>query len=104
MEQNQQFQQGYMEKQQQGFQQIQGQIANMQIGIQNAQSKYIEELQMVKKRQDDLWNNHNNFCNCILKEQDLLAREIQGIKKWQMSETLSQFKTTQTDKVMEAVE
>ncbi|MED6206521.1 hypothetical protein PIB30_027613 [Stylosanthes scabra] len=102
MEQNQQVQQGYMEKQQQRFEQIQEQIANMQIGIQNAQGKYIEELQVVKKRQDHLWTNQNNLCNGIMKEQDLLGKEIQDIKKWQMSETLSKFKTTKIDKVMEA--
>ncbi|MED6163832.1 hypothetical protein PIB30_083860 [Stylosanthes scabra] len=39
-------------------------------------------------RQDELWNNTNKFHHQIRKEQDILAREIQEVKKFQVNQTL----------------
>ncbi|MED6110218.1 hypothetical protein PIB30_040943 [Stylosanthes scabra] len=38
--------------------------------------------------QDELWNNTNKFHHQIRKEQDMLAREIQEVKKFQVNQTL----------------
>ncbi|MED6115272.1 hypothetical protein PIB30_088836 [Stylosanthes scabra] len=56
--------------------------------MQNTQAQYLEELKAVKARQDELWNNTNKFHHQIRKEQDLLAREIQEVKKFQVNQTL----------------
>ncbi|MED6224570.1 hypothetical protein PIB30_085371 [Stylosanthes scabra] len=61
-----------------GFQQV--------IGSNN--SKYLEELNAVKTREYELWNNTNKFHHQIRKEQDMLAREIQEVKKFQVNQTL----------------
>ncbi|MED6138934.1 hypothetical protein PIB30_079190 [Stylosanthes scabra] len=56
--------------------------------IGSSSSKYLEELKTVKARQDELWNNTNKFHHQIRKEQDMLAREIQEVKKFQVNQTL----------------
>ncbi|MED6139514.1 hypothetical protein PIB30_084550 [Stylosanthes scabra] len=56
--------------------------------MQSTQAQYLEELKMVKTRQDELWNNTNKFHHQIRKEQDMLAREIQEVKKFQVNQTL----------------
>ncbi|MED6153300.1 hypothetical protein PIB30_100562 [Stylosanthes scabra] len=60
--------------------------------MQSTQAQYLEELKMVKARQDELWNNTNKFHHQIRKEQDMLAREIQEVKKFQMTEIKKQLK------------
>ncbi|MED6226656.1 hypothetical protein PIB30_106043, partial [Stylosanthes scabra] len=39
-------------------------------------------------RQDEIWNNTNKFHHQIRKEQDMLAREIQEVKKFQVNQTM----------------
>ncbi|MED6128023.1 hypothetical protein PIB30_093596 [Stylosanthes scabra] len=56
--------------------------------MQSTQAQYLEELKAVKTRQDELWNNTNKFHHQIRKEQDMLAREIQEVKKYQVNQTL----------------
>ncbi|MED6175316.1 hypothetical protein PIB30_077223 [Stylosanthes scabra] len=89
------FQQHYMEQQQQDFTLINEQLASMQIqqqiffkNMQSTQAQYLEELKAVKTRRDELWNNTNMFHHQIRKEQDMLAREIQEVKKFQVNQTL----------------
>ncbi|MED6116388.1 hypothetical protein PIB30_099859 [Stylosanthes scabra] len=62
------FQQHYMEQQQQGFTLLNEQLASVQIqqqnffeSMQSTQAQYLEELKLVKTRQDELWNNTNKF-------------------------------------------
>ncbi|MED6177063.1 hypothetical protein PIB30_094188 [Stylosanthes scabra] len=56
--------------------------------LSSTQAQYLEELKAVKTRQDELWNNTNKFHHQIRKEQDMLAREIQEVKKYQVNQTL----------------
>ncbi|MED6163955.1 hypothetical protein PIB30_085029 [Stylosanthes scabra] len=56
--------------------------------MQSNQARYLEELKAVKTRQEELWNNINRFHHHIKKEQDMLAREIQEVKKYQVNQTL----------------
>ncbi|MED6178339.1 hypothetical protein PIB30_106680, partial [Stylosanthes scabra] len=56
--------------------------------MQSTQAQYLEELKAVKIRQDELWNNTNRFHHQIRKDQDMLAREIQEVKKYQVNQTL----------------
>ncbi|MED6135307.1 hypothetical protein PIB30_045215, partial [Stylosanthes scabra] len=50
--------------------------------------QYLEELKTVKAKKDELWNNTNKFHHQIRKEQDMIAREIQEVKKFQVIQTL----------------
>ncbi|MED6177654.1 hypothetical protein PIB30_100178 [Stylosanthes scabra] len=74
--QHQRFEPHYQQPEQQQF------FENMQ----STQAQYLEELKTVKTRQDELWNNTNKFHHQIRKEQDMLAREIQEVKKFQQKE------------------
>ncbi|MED6141318.1 hypothetical protein PIB30_102229 [Stylosanthes scabra] len=56
--------------------------------MQSTQAQYLEELKMVKTRKYELWNNTNKFHHQIRKEQDMLTREIQEGKKFQVNQTL----------------
>ncbi|MED6226122.1 hypothetical protein PIB30_100409 [Stylosanthes scabra] len=100
------FQKNYREQQQQGFHLINEQLANMQLqqqqffeNMQNTQAKYLEELKIVKARQDELWNNTNKFHHQIRKEQDMIAREIQEVKKFQVNQTLMGFRKEAVEKL-----
>ncbi|MED6127181.1 hypothetical protein PIB30_085654 [Stylosanthes scabra] len=56
--------------------------------MQSTQAQYLEELKTVKAMQHELWNNTNKFHHQIRKEQDMLAREIQEVKKFQVNQIL----------------
>ncbi|MED6174501.1 hypothetical protein PIB30_069618 [Stylosanthes scabra] len=46
------------------------------------------EVKAIKAKQEELWNNTNRFHSQIRKEQDMLARGIQEIRKGQINQTL----------------
>ncbi|MED6149262.1 hypothetical protein PIB30_060700 [Stylosanthes scabra] len=90
-----QFQQTMMEQQQQGFNLINEMLAGMQLqqenmfqGLQTTQNQYLEELRALKTRQDEFFSNQNNQYNMIRQEQDLMAKEIQDLKKHQVNTTM----------------
>ncbi|MED6109419.1 hypothetical protein PIB30_033395 [Stylosanthes scabra] len=72
------------------------QVFNKIIGI---SSRYLEELKTIKARQDELWNNTNKFHHQIRKEQDMIAREIKEVKKFQVNQTLMGFRKEAVEKV-----
>ncbi|MED6128394.1 hypothetical protein PIB30_097388 [Stylosanthes scabra] len=41
----------------------------------------MEEVKEIKAKQEELWNNTNRFHAQIIKEQEMLAREIQEVQK-----------------------
>ncbi|MED6211683.1 hypothetical protein PIB30_076074 [Stylosanthes scabra] len=49
--------------------------------MQKSQAEYMEDVKAIKTKQEELWNNTNRFHSQIRKEQDMLAREIQEIRK-----------------------
>ncbi|MED6188415.1 hypothetical protein PIB30_085684, partial [Stylosanthes scabra] len=67
--------------------------------MQNTQAQYLEELKTVKARQDELWNNTNMFHHQIRKEQDMIAREIQEVKKFQDNQILMGFRKEAVEKL-----
>ncbi|MED6111185.1 hypothetical protein PIB30_050109, partial [Stylosanthes scabra] len=95
----QQYQQKQLEAQQQGFQKLNEQVANMQIGIQNELGQYKEELSTLKGKQHESFVNTNNRCNRILREQEMMNKELIDLKKWQVSETVG--RNEQSNKIME---
>ncbi|MED6214705.1 hypothetical protein PIB30_105833 [Stylosanthes scabra] len=96
----QQYQQKQLEAQQQGFQKLNEQVANMQIGIQNELGQYKEELNTLKGKQQESFVNTNNMCNRILRDQERMNKELIDLKKWQVSETVG--RNEQSNEIMEA--
>ncbi|MED6212700.1 hypothetical protein PIB30_086103 [Stylosanthes scabra] len=83
------FQNTFQEQQQQGFQQLNEQLSNMQLqqiqffeNMQKTQAQYLEELKAFKTRQDELWSNQNNFYQRMRTQQGEMAKEIEEIKKF----------------------
>ncbi|MED6226617.1 hypothetical protein PIB30_105578 [Stylosanthes scabra] len=96
----QQYQQKQLEAQQQGFQMLNNQVASMQIGIQDELGQYKKEIGSLKDKQQELFTNTNNLCNRILKQQDMMNKEMIDLKKWQVSETVG--RNEESNKIMEA--
>ncbi|MED6173653.1 hypothetical protein PIB30_061673 [Stylosanthes scabra] len=78
----QQYQQKQLEAQQQGFQMLNDQVANMQIGIQSELGQYKKEVSTLKDKQQELFTNTNNLCNRILRQHDMMNKEMIDLKKW----------------------
>ncbi|MED6109487.1 hypothetical protein PIB30_034082 [Stylosanthes scabra] len=90
-----QFQQTMMEQHQQGFNSINEMLAGMQLqqqnmfqGLQATQNQYLEELRALKTRQDEFFSNRNNQYHMIRQEQNLMAKKIQDLKKYQVNTTM----------------
>ncbi|MED6125330.1 hypothetical protein PIB30_067497 [Stylosanthes scabra] len=95
--------QGQHQHFEQQFQQLEAgmQLQQQQFfeNMQSTQAQYLEELKTVKARQDELWNNTNKFHHQIRKEQDMIAREIQEVKKFQVNQTLMGFRKEVVEKL-----
>ncbi|MED6112355.1 hypothetical protein PIB30_060958 [Stylosanthes scabra] len=72
----------------------------MQIGIQTELGHYKKEVSTLKDKQQELFTNTNNLCNRILRQQNMMNKEMIDLKKWQVSETVG--RNEQSNKIMEA--
>ncbi|MED6172963.1 hypothetical protein PIB30_054864 [Stylosanthes scabra] len=73
--------------------------------MQKSQADYMEEVRQIKAKQEEMWNNNNRFQYQIRKEQEMLAHEIQEVRKSQISKTLVNNKRLETEKnLQQAVE
>ncbi|MED6210567.1 hypothetical protein PIB30_065316 [Stylosanthes scabra] len=66
--------------------------------MQKLQAEYMEGVKAIKAKQEELWNNTNGFHSQIRKEQDMLAREIQEIRKGQINQTLMNSQRAEAEK------
>ncbi|MED6201609.1 hypothetical protein PIB30_096710 [Stylosanthes scabra] len=57
--------------------------------MQKSQAEYMEEVKEIKAKQEEMWNNTNRFHSQIRKEQEMLPREIQEVRKGQINQTLA---------------
>ncbi|MED6114262.1 hypothetical protein PIB30_078652 [Stylosanthes scabra] len=101
------FQQ-YKEDQQQGFQFLNEELANLKIrqeqffeNMQKAQSQYLDELKALRTRQDEMVNQQNNFYRQIKREQEKTIKEIEKVKKFQVNQTLMGARRTPEEKLEE---
>ncbi|MED6127264.1 hypothetical protein PIB30_086470 [Stylosanthes scabra] len=69
--------------------------------MQKSQAEYMEEVKAIKAKQEELWNNANRFHSQIRKEQDMLAQEIQEIRKGQINQTLMNSQRADAEKNLE---
>ncbi|MED6224678.1 hypothetical protein PIB30_086395 [Stylosanthes scabra] len=73
--------------------------------MQKAQAEYMEEVKQIKAKQEEMWNNTNRFQSQIRKEQEMLAHEIQEVRKGQINQTLVNNQRAETEKsLQQAVE
>ncbi|MED6214727.1 hypothetical protein PIB30_106053 [Stylosanthes scabra] len=73
--------------------------------IQKSQAEYMEKVKQIKAKQEEMWNNTNRFQSQIRKEQEMLAREIQEVRKGQINQTLVNNQRAETEKsLQQAVE
>ncbi|MED6165446.1 hypothetical protein PIB30_099616 [Stylosanthes scabra] len=99
-----------MEQQQQGFNSINEmqdgiklQQQNMFQGLQTTQNQYLEELRALKTRQDEFFSNQNNQYHMIRQEQDLMAKEIQDLKKYQVNTMMMGANKNEIDQLVSKV-
>ncbi|MED6178248.1 hypothetical protein PIB30_105728, partial [Stylosanthes scabra] len=73
--------------------------------MQKSQADYMEEVKQIKAKQEEMWNNTNRFHSQIRKEQEMLAREFQEVRKGQISQILVNNQRAETEKsLQQAVE
>ncbi|MED6213902.1 hypothetical protein PIB30_097894 [Stylosanthes scabra] len=87
---------------------IDGHLSSMQFlqqsfyeNMQKSQAEYMEDVKAIKAKQEELWNNTNRFHSKIRKEQDMLARDIQEIRKGQINQTLMNTQRAEAEKNLE---
>ncbi|MED6163938.1 hypothetical protein PIB30_084910 [Stylosanthes scabra] len=71
--------------------------------MQNTQAHYLKELEALKTRQDDLWSQQNHFYHTMRTQQEEMAKEIQEAKKYQVNQTLMQFRRDLLEKIEERI-
>ncbi|MED6212069.1 hypothetical protein PIB30_079690 [Stylosanthes scabra] len=73
--------------------------------MQKSQVDYMEEVKQIKEKQEEMWSNNQRFQSQFRQEQERLAREIQEVRKSQISQTLANNKRLETEKnLQQAVE
>ncbi|MED6160988.1 hypothetical protein PIB30_056437 [Stylosanthes scabra] len=104
------FQQNFENQYHQDLQGIEEHLSSMQFfqqsfyeNMQKSQGDYMEEVKAIKAKQEELWNNTNRFHSQIRKEQDMLGREIQEIRKNQINQTLMSSQKANAKKKLEQV-
>ncbi|MED6212240.1 hypothetical protein PIB30_081400 [Stylosanthes scabra] len=106
------FQPNFESQYHQDLQGIEEHLSSMQFlqqcfyeNMQKSQAKYMEEVKEIKAKQEELWNNTNRFHAQIRKEQEMLAREIQKVRKGQINQTLVNNQRAEVEKnLQQAVE
>ncbi|MED6186341.1 hypothetical protein PIB30_065707 [Stylosanthes scabra] len=63
-----------------------------------SQADYMEEVKQIKEKQEEIWTNNQRFQFQFRQEQEKLAREIQEVRKNQISQTLVNNKRLETEK------
>ncbi|MED6138419.1 hypothetical protein PIB30_074065 [Stylosanthes scabra] len=66
--------------------------------MQKSQGDYMEEVKQIKEKQEEIWTNNQRIQSQFRQEQERLAREIQEVRKSQISQTLVNNKRLETKK------
>ncbi|MED6124746.1 hypothetical protein PIB30_061833 [Stylosanthes scabra] len=69
--------------------------------MKKSQADYMEEVKQIKKKQEEIWTNNQRFQSQIRQEQERLAKEIQEVRKSQITQTLANNKRLETEKNMQ---
>ncbi|MED6141372.1 hypothetical protein PIB30_102779 [Stylosanthes scabra] len=66
--------------------------------MEKSQADYVEELKQIKAKQEEIWTNNQRFQSQFRQEQERLAKEIQEVRKSQITQTLVNNKRLETEK------
>ncbi|MED6114984.1 hypothetical protein PIB30_085792 [Stylosanthes scabra] len=66
--------------------------------MQKSQADYIEEVRQIKEKEKEMRNNQNRFQSQFLQEQERLARDIQEVRKSQITQILVNNKRLETER------
>ncbi|MED6139171.1 hypothetical protein PIB30_081403 [Stylosanthes scabra] len=87
---------------------IESHLSSMQFFQQNfyenmekSQADYMEEVKQIKAKQEEIWTNNQRFQSQYRQEQERLAKEIQEVRKSQITQTLANNKRLETEKNMQ---
>ncbi|MED6224375.1 hypothetical protein PIB30_083312 [Stylosanthes scabra] len=69
--------------------------------MQKSQADYMEEVKQMKEKQEEIWTNNQRFQSQVRQEQERLAKEIQEVRKSQITQTLANNKRLETEKNMQ---
>ncbi|MED6210926.1 hypothetical protein PIB30_068687 [Stylosanthes scabra] len=64
--------------------------------MEKSQADYMEEVKQIKAKQEEIWTNNQRFQSQIRQEQERLAKEIQEVRKSQITQTLVNNKRLET--------
>ncbi|MED6212501.1 hypothetical protein PIB30_083926 [Stylosanthes scabra] len=71
--------------------------------MEKSQADYMEEVKQIKAKQEEIWTNNQRFQSQYRQEQERLAKEIQEVRKSQITQTLANNKRLETEKNMQLV-
>ncbi|MED6188158.1 hypothetical protein PIB30_083341 [Stylosanthes scabra] len=74
---------------------------NFYENIEKSQADYMEEVKQIKAKQEKIWTNNQRFQSQYRQEQERLAKEIQEVRKSQITQTLANNKRLETEKNMQ---
>ncbi|MED6223288.1 hypothetical protein PIB30_072565 [Stylosanthes scabra] len=87
---------------------IESHLSSMQFFQQNfyenmekSQADYMEEVKQIKAKQEEIWTNNQRFQSQYRQEQERLAKEIQEVRKSQITQTLANNKRLEIEKNMQ---
>ncbi|MED6176010.1 hypothetical protein PIB30_083829 [Stylosanthes scabra] len=90
------------------FQGIEETLSNMQFfqktfyeNMQKSQADYMEKVRQIKEKQEEIWTNNQRFQSQVRQEQERLAKEIQEVRKSQITQTLANNKRLEIEKNMQ---
>ncbi|MED6115703.1 hypothetical protein PIB30_093205 [Stylosanthes scabra] len=74
---------------------------NFYENMEKSQVDYMEEVKQIKAKQEEIWTNNQRFQSQYRQEQERLAKEIQEVRKSQITQTLANNKRLETEKNMQ---
>ncbi|MED6175343.1 hypothetical protein PIB30_077414 [Stylosanthes scabra] len=102
------FQPHYESQFHETLQGIESHLSSMQFFQQNfyenmekSEADYMEEVKQIKAKQEEIWTNNQRFQSQYKQEQERLAKEIQEVRKSQITQTLAKNKRLETEKNMQ---
>ncbi|MED6150221.1 hypothetical protein PIB30_070332 [Stylosanthes scabra] len=69
--------------------------------MQKSQADYMEEIKQIKEKQEQIYNHNQRFHSQVWQEQEKLAKEIQEVRRSQLTQTLANNKRLETEKNMQ---
>ncbi|MED6140596.1 hypothetical protein PIB30_094751, partial [Stylosanthes scabra] len=69
--------------------------------MEKSQADYMEEVKQIKAKQEEIWTNNQRFQSQYRQEKEMLAKEIQEVRKSQITQTLANNKRLETEKNMQ---